>query len=99
MASALSALLLCITDPDIKILHEEEYDKSSCCQCPSVEYNSFIFLKKKHSFESSAVTNTCIEEVAFLSSPCNFNQTEHSPILIGVGNRWMNNGNLSSGHE
>lgn len=47
MASALSALLLCITDPDIKILHEEEYDKSSCCQCPSVEYNSFIFLIKE----------------------------------------------------
>lgn len=88
MASALSVLLLCITEPDINILHEEEYDRSSCCQCPSVECNRFIFLikAKKISFESSAVANTCIEKVAFVSSPCHFNQNEHSPILIGVGN-------------
>lgn len=46
MASALSVLLLCITEPDINILHEEEYDRSSCCQCPSVECNRFIFLIK-----------------------------------------------------
>lgn len=88
MASALSVLLLCITELDINILHGEEYDRSSCCQHPSVEDNQFIFLieAKNPSFESSAVTDTCMEEVAFVSSPCNFNQSEHSPILIGVGN-------------
>lgn len=44
MASALAGLLLCITEPDISILHEEENDRNSCCQCPSVKCNIDLYL-------------------------------------------------------